>query len=58
LDFRIYVDVSCVIGGLVGIGFHKNTSNKTVPEEDEKITGFTKCYTINTMLMKFMIPFS
>jgi hypothetical protein len=44
-----------VIGGLVGIGIickiHKQNQ---VPDEDAAITGFTKCYTINTMLMKSM----
>jgi hypothetical protein len=47
-----------VIGGLVGIGIaYTKYIKHLVPEEDEKITGFTKCFIINTMLMKFMIPY-
>jgi NADH-quinone oxidoreductase subunit L len=44
-----------VIGGLVGIGtYAKYIKQNQVPDEDAAITGFTKCYTINTMLMKSM----
>jgi hypothetical protein len=35
----------------------KYIKQNQVPEEDEKITGFTKVL-IQIMLMKFMIPYS